>query len=363
MGAYLGYQSREVAERTQKELDEANKKLREQAAESERRQREQEQAERQRAADIERQKAEAERQKVAEAERQKAAEKKKKAEELLDEPWRKNRKNGWTGEEVSAMKNKVAVFAIPEDSGVEHFNILLLGTPSSGKTSLRNTVGSAFVDQILKIGQTGQDKTSVTKILRSYPVRKKTEDGYEKLGIKFWDTMGLDENLHMGTICKILDGKVPHETKLEGNIEEAKLRSESEIGIKHKVHCILFVVNATKLAALGDDLPEKIREITAEAEERGLPAMLVLTHVDKICQHVSKETSTVFKSPKIRNLVENVAPDVTGFPAYKIHPIRNYSTEGMKETSIDFLSLLLMTQVMECCQEYCHYLEDSQEDY
>jgi len=273
--------------------------------------------------------------------------------------------NGWTDEEVSVMQSKVAGFEISKASGIEHFNILLLGTPLSGKTSLRATVGSAFDDKVLKLGHSAGPvgASSVTKILRSYPVHKKTEDGYEKAGIKFWDTMGLDDNLHSETICKILDGKVPHETKLEGDLEEAKLRSESEIEIKHKMHCILFVVNATKLAALADDLHGQIREITAEAEERGLPAMLVLTHVDKVCQHVSKETSTVFKSPQIRNLVEKDAPDVTGFPAFKIHPIRNYSTQGMKETSIDFLSLLLMTQVMECCEEYCHYLEDLQEDY
>ena len=61
--------------------------------------------------------------------------------------------------------------------------------------------------------------------------------------------------------------------------------------------------------------------------------------------------------------VEKDAVDATGFPANKIHPIRNYSTEVIKETSIDFLSLLLMTQVMECCEEYCHHLEDLQEDY
>jgi len=349
-------QSREVAERAQRELTEANRKIREQAAESERRQREQEQAERQRAADMERQRA-------AEAERQKAAEKKKKSEELLVEPWRTNKKNGWNGEEVSAMKNEVADFAIPEDSGVEHFNILLLGTPSSGKTSLRNTVGSAFVDKILKLASSGQSETSLTKILKSYPIRSKAEGSTKKLGVKFWDTMGLDDNLRLKTICKIMDGKVPHNTTLEGNLEDVVLRSESEIGIKHKMHCILFVVNATKLAALGDTLAEKIREITTEAEERGLPSMLVLTHVDKICQHVSKDTSTVFKSPQIRNLVEEAAAEATGFPPYKIHPIRNYSTQGIKDPSIDFLSLLLMTQVMECCQEYCHYLEDLEEDY
>ena len=95
--------------------------------------------------------------------------------------------------------------------------------------------------------------------------------------------MGLDDNLRLKTICKILDGKVPDKTKvsimkktilktflkLEDNLEDVVLRSDSEIGIKHKMHCILFVVNATKLAALGDTLSKKIMEITAEAEERG----------------------------------------------------------------------------------------------
>ena len=63
------------------------------------------------------------------------------------------------------MQNEVAGFAIPEDSGVEHFNILLLGTPSSGKSSLRNTVGSAFDDKTLKLASSGLSTTSHTKIV------------------------------------------------------------------------------------------------------------------------------------------------------------------------------------------------------
>jgi len=295
---------------------------------------------------------------------QREAENKKKSEELLKEPWRMNKKNGWTDEEVAALRKEVADFSIPSDIGIEHFNILLLGTPSSGKSSLRNTVCSAFGERIAKLAFAGQTETSVTKMLKSYPIREKTtEGGNRKLDIKFWDTMGLDDTLHTKTICKIMDGRVPHNTKLEGNLEDVVLRPEAEIGIKHKMHCILFVANATKLTALGKTLLEKIREITTEAEVRGLPSMLVLTHVDKICPHVSKDTKAVFKSPLIRDLVENVAEVASSFPAYKTHPIRNYTKEGMKEPAIDFLTLLLMTQVMECCEEYCESLEDSKEDY
>jgi len=297
-----------------------------------------------------------------EAEKKRKADEEKKARALLDEPWRINKKNGWNDEEVSVMQDEVASSEIPPDSGIEHFNILLLGTPSSGKTSLINTVKSAFGDKLFKSGFAGQADKSVTKILRHYPIRAKNQGGKSKIGIKFWDTMGLDDNLHTKTIFKILEGKVPNNTKLEGNLVDVVLRAESDIENKHKMHCILFVANAEKMAALGDTLLKKVREITIEAEERGLPSMLVLTHVDKICEHVSNNTETVFRSPQIRNLVEN-AQKHSSFPAYKVHPIRNYVKEGIKNTAIDFLTLLLMTQVMECCEEYCDYLEDSKEDY
>jgi len=307
--------------------------------------------------------AEREKEKAAYEKRQNEAEKKRKAEELLSEPWRMNKKNGWTDEEVSAMQNEVAGFAIPEDSGVEHFNILLLGPPAAGKSSLRNTVGSAFDNKLEKLASSGDGETSLTRMLKGYPIRLKTEGNNRKLGIKFWDTMGMDDNLKMKTICKIMDGKVKNDTKLDGNLEDVETRSDSEIGIKHKMHCILFVINATKLAALGDTLMQMGREIATEAEERGLPTMIVLTNVDKWCPHVDKDTKTVFKSQRIRDLVEKDAVKATGFPAYKIHPIRNYSTQGINETGIDFLTLLLMTQVMECCEEYCEHLEDLKEDY
>lgn len=347
------------AARTQMELKEAQRRLREQAAESERKQREQ-------AAESERKKRE-----QAEVEKQKAAEKKKEMETLLDEPWRMNKRNGWNYEEVLAMREEIAGYVIPDKSGIENFNVLLLGTPTSGKTSLRNTVGSAFEDKVLKLALAGEAGASMTKMLKCYPIRAKTEGTTSTVrskmdvGINLWDTKGLDDDLHTDTICKIIDGKVQHNTNLENNLEDVVTRTESEIGIKDKMHCILFIVNGLKCVSLGegDNLLKKIKEITAEAEERGLPTLLVLTHVDRCCQHVGKDTNTVFKSPRIRDLVERDAVSVTGFPANKIHPIRNYTKELIKDPAIDFLSLLLMTQVMECCDEYCEYLAYNLQHY
>merc|ERR1719228_766371 len=124
------------------------------------------------------------------------------------------------------MQNEVAGFAIPQDSGVEHFNILLLGPPAAGKSSLCNTVASAFSNKLDKLASSGDGETSLTKMLKSYPIRHKTDGNNTKLGIKFWDTMGMDDNLKMKTLCKIMDGKVKNYTKLDGNLEDVETRSE-----------------------------------------------------------------------------------------------------------------------------------------
>ena len=63
------------------------------------------------------------------------------------------------------MRANIADYRINGNVQIEHFNVLLLGTPSSGKTSLRNTIGSAFSDNILKLAFAGgsQDDSSLTK--------------------------------------------------------------------------------------------------------------------------------------------------------------------------------------------------------
>jgi len=286
---------------------------------------------------------------------------KKKKEALLDKPWRMNKKNGWKLEEVTEMRNDIIDFKIRENSEIEHFNVLILGTPSSGKTALRNTIGSVFSEDILRLAYAGHEETSLTKKLTAYPVRNNVDGKNKKIPIKFWDTMGLDDHLPTDNICKILDGLVKNGTLLEGNLDGGQTRSDSET--KHKMHCILFVVNATKLALLkGTQEMLKIKDIIQEANKRGLPSLLVLTHVDKICAHMEADTAAVFKSLKIRTLIET-AEVITSFPKYKIHPIRNYTDQGDKVTAIDFLTLLLLKQVTGCCREYCDFLEDANEDY
>jgi len=256
------------------------------------------------------------------------------------------------------MRAKIVEYRIDEDSQIEHFNVLLLGTPSSGKTSLRNTIGSAFSDNILKLAFAGQDDSSLTKKLTSYPVRYKKDGKNEVLKLKFWDTMGLETKLTLETICKIIDGEVESGTPLEGPLEKGRSSPEA----KHKMHCILFVINATKLTALEETWKRMIDGIKEKANIRGVPSMVVLTHVDKMCPQVAANTRAVFMSEKIRKLIEEAAI-ITTFTENKIHPIRNYSKEVIQTTSIDFLTLLLVQNVLECCDEYCDKLVDDEEKY
>jgi len=276
--------------------------------------------------------------------------------------WRENKKDGWSETEASEMRANIADYRIHHSVQIEHFNVLLLGTPSSGKTSLRNTIGSAFSDNILKLAFAGagglDNDTSLTKKLSSYPVRDKKDGKNEVLKLKFWDTMGLEQKLTIQTICKIIDGEVESGTPLEGPLTKGRSAPEA----KHKMHCILFVINATKLTALEETWKDMIDGIKKEANNRGVPSMVVLTHVDRMCPEVAADTRAVFKSEKIRKLIEEAA-HITTFTENKIHPIRNYSKEGIKNTSIDFLTLLLVQNVVECCDEYCDKLVDDEENY
>jgi len=289
-------------------------------------------------------------------------EKLRKEKELLSKPWRTNKKNAWTEAEVESMRDEIAGadHILKNYSEIEHFNVLLLGTPSSGKTALRNTVGSAFSDDILKLAFAGQSSKSLTKTLRAYPVRNQINSNDEKLNIKFWDTMGIDEHVSI-LVDHILDGRLQNGTRLDKATENQ--RAETETEIKHKMHCILFVINATKLSLLEDsDEMNMISEIVEKANSREVPSMLVLTHVDQICEHVDADTKTVFRSPQIKALIDKAA-DITGFAPLKIQPIRNYHKEGGKVTEIDFLTLLLLKNVTECCKEHVQALMDAQENY
>jgi len=292
---------------------------------------------------------------------------KKEAEEApLPTPWRTNKYNKWTDEEVRAMRKEITEYQFPATSEeLNHFNILLLGTPNSGKTSLRNTVASVFSEDIKTLAATGTESlSSITKRLQNFQLRNEfASDGDQKLKMKFWDTMGLDDGLPTENIFKIIDGQVKNKTLLEGNLEGG-LRNESEVEIKHKMHCILFVVNPTKLATFDpkEKTMTKITEIMAGAQKRGIPYKLVLTHADKMCPHVDEDLRLVFKSPRIKTLIDTAA-GITTVSALNIHPIRNYSKEGDKVMAIDFLTLNLVRKIFEVCKEYCQKLEDDKEDY
>jgi len=294
---------------------------------------------------------------------QEEAKRKQEKEALLEKPWRTYKKNKWTDQELSEMRKEIASYTIPESSGIEHFNVLILGTPQAGKTSFRNTVGSAFAENIKRAPFAGSDGKSLTKKLTGYTVRMTTADEKDtKLKIKFWDTMGYDKDLNNEKIYQIVDGKLKNGAELVGELHKEDIREDSEIERKHKMHCILFFAKGTNVKLQHEENWEKLKDFRDHAMKRGIPCLVVCTHIDKVCQHVREDVSTVFRSPLVKELVDVVSAK-SSFDPMNIHPQKNYNIEVEKVTSIDFLTLLLIKQVMECCKEYCDQLEDAAEDY
>jgi predicted GTPase len=63
------------------------------------------------------------------------------------------------------MKNEVMAYKCPESTKIKYFNTLLIGQISAGKSSIINTMVSAFNedDEVAKSAQAGAAGESLTK--------------------------------------------------------------------------------------------------------------------------------------------------------------------------------------------------------
>ena len=90
--------------------------------------------------------------------------------------------------------------------------------------------------------------------------------------------------------------------------------------------------------------------------------MVLLTKIDKVCPHVEKDVSNVFRSEAVEEQVNKVS-QLLGVPRNNVFPIKNYETEIELEENINILALMAMTQILRAAEDYLfNYLDDSCRD-
>ncbi|XP_061167732.1 interferon-induced protein 44-like isoform X2 [Saccostrea echinata] len=234
-----------------------------------------------------------------------------------------------------------------EEADVPVSNILLLGQVDAGKSSFLNTINSIFKGKISSRACSGSAENSLTKSFEKFRIRDPTSK--KRLKFNICDTRGIEEGLSINDedIGFILDGNLPNHytfnpfekasTKVPGFVKDPTL--------KDRMHIVVFVIDGSTIDVLPEIIIKKLKYIKALAVDRGIPQLVFLTKMDKVCGFVEKDISNMFMSEVVEGLV-NKAADVIGIPRSHVFPVKNYEKETNLHINLNILVLGALRQAL-----------------
>ncbi|XP_073677122.1 interferon-induced protein 44-like isoform X1 [Garra rufa] len=242
----------------------------------------------------------------------------------------------------------------PLVTSVSRVRILMIGLVGAGKSSFFNSINSIFMGRMTSKAMSGSAGTSLTTQYRTYPVK----DGREGKPLPFvlCDTMGLEEQsgagLDIEDISSILQGHVPDRYKFNPTApfqpDEQKTRSAS---LQEKIHCVVYVIDATKISLMSDKLEEKLASIRRKVNTLGIAQIVLMTKVDEACPLVEKDLQNLYVSSYIKSKVQEVSSWL-GVPVSCVLPVKNYSQELELELNCDILLLTALQQMLNFADDY-----------
>uniref|UniRef100_A0A8C7YPJ7 TLDc domain-containing protein n=1 Tax=Oryzias sinensis TaxID=183150 RepID=A0A8C7YPJ7_9TELE len=232
----------------------------------------------------------------------------------------------------------------PLNSSVTQARVLLIGPVGAGKSSFFNSINSIFRGHVTSQAISGSCSTSLTTQFRTYSMKAGREG--KPLPLILCDTMGLEENVgpDIDDISNILKGHLPDRYQFNPSVP---LQSEAHSfckspGLKDKIHCVTYVLDASKISIMSSKMEEKLKTIRRKVNSMGIPQLVLLTKVDEACSMVKEDITNVYRSSYIRD----VAATRVGVPLSCIIPVKNYSQELELDTNIDILLLSAAVQML-----------------
>ena len=83
----------------------------------------------------------------------------------------------------------------------------------------------------------------------------------------------------------------------------------------------------------------------------GLPQIVLLTKVDKICRDVNADVTKTFTSSAVCSAVEKVAT-IMGLPRARVFPVKNYENETELVVGINILVLEALKRCLDLADDY-----------
>uniref|UniRef100_A0A3Q4I0X8 G domain-containing protein n=1 Tax=Neolamprologus brichardi TaxID=32507 RepID=A0A3Q4I0X8_NEOBR len=244
---------------------------------------------------------------------------------------------------------RFGVYLQKELSSVTQPRVLLIGPVGAGKSSFFNSVNSVFRGHVTSQAISGSSSTSLTTQVFVWYGREG-----KPLPIILCDTMGLEESkgagLDIDDLSSILKGHLPDRYQFNPS---APLHSESHgyrtsPGLKDKIHCVAYVIDASKVSIMPKGLEEKLDAIR-------IPQLVLLTKVDEACPLVKEDVRNVYKSGYIKDVEVGSR---LGVPLSCIIPVKNYSEELELDMNCDILLLSAVIQMFRFVDNYFDELSD-----
>ncbi|XP_042612059.1 interferon-induced protein 44-like isoform X2 [Cyprinus carpio] len=249
----------------------------------------------------------------------------------------------------------------PLVTSVSRVRILMIGPVGAGKSSFFNSINSIFTGHVTNKAVSGSAGTSLTTQFRTYPVK----DGREGKPLPFvlCDTMGLEEQTGAGLdiedIRSILQGHVPDRYKFNPMVpfQPDEQRVYRPASLKEKIHCVVYVIDGSKISLMSDKLEEKLAVIHREISSLDIPQMVLMTKVDEACPYVEKDLYKIYLSSYIKSKVQEVSSRL-GVPVSCVLPVKNYSQELELELNCDILLLAALQQMLRLADDYLDDVDD-----
>ncbi|XP_056233917.1 interferon-induced protein 44-like isoform X1 [Seriola aureovittata] len=275
----------------------------------------------------------------------------------LERPWRTII---WKSEKRKELIDSIKNYK-PTVSSVSQVRVLLIGAVGAGKSSFFNSINSVFRGHVTSQAIAGCSTTSLTTQFRSYSLKAGREG--KPLPIVLCDTMGLEEStgagLDIDDISSILEGHLPDRYQFNPS---APLHSETpgyhkSPGLKDKIHCVAYVIDACKISIMPKKLEEKLDAIRSKVNLMGIPQLVLLTKVDEACPLVSTDVRNVYKSGYIKDVMQEVSARL-GVPMSCVLPVKNYSEELELDPKCDILLLSAVNQMLRFADNYFDDISD-----
>ncbi|XP_033181836.1 interferon-induced protein 44 isoform X2 [Anabas testudineus] len=269
----------------------------------------------------------------------------------LESQWREVE---WTEEKKTSLMKTVSSYR-PNCEEVTQARVLLLGPISSGKSSFISSVQSVFSGRVTNRAMVGSSSTGFTKKLQSFNIRG--QKGEDPTGLVLCDIMGLGDgdwtgpNLH--DILSVIKGHVPvgHKFSPDQPVSSDTMGYVKRPSLKDKIHCVAFVVDASKILNYPKGLTTTFQQLREHISDLGVHQVALLTHIDKVSPETAKDTSKVYKSRTVQDMMSK-AGALLGMSTSYIVPVKNYSSELDLDMNTDVLLLSAVDHILQYADLY-----------